>query len=102
MPVHGINWQQTPTASYVTFNWSPFEALMPEVSLNGGAWQTLPWIGGPTWSTRTVAIPVPFSDVKVGDNVIQVRYGVGQSTTFDGGTIISNVNLVLIAATPVP
>ena len=102
MTVRGVNWQQTPTASYVAFTWSPLDPLMPDVRVNGGAWQTLPWMGGPTYTNRTVAIPIIFADVRTGDNVIEFRYGVNQTTAFNGGTVVSDVNLILIAATPVP
>lgn len=89
-----VSWQQTPTTVYVGLNWWPEQAAVPSVSVNGGAFQTIPWPGGETFGWRTVAIPVPFSDVHAGANTIAVRWS-GSTTT-----AISNVNLILIAAAP--
>ncbi len=89
--------QQTPTAAYVTLNWSSFNRSVPEVRVNGGAWVQMPYpfaADDPAGFWETVAIPISFSDVMLGARA---------TIEFRGAqAVISNVNLTLINAAPVP
>ena len=93
----GVYWLQTPTKVFVTMNWFPYEAAVPSVRVNGGAWHDTPWpFDAETFAWRTLAIPIDFADVRPGDNTIEFKFS-GSS-----GTIVSNIDLILIAASPVP
>lgn len=85
---------QTPTAAYVLFNWFPWQGNVPDVRVNGGAWHGSAWPGGGAFSWRTIAVPVPLSEVPDGVATVDFR-GSGQ-------TAVSNVNILLVAAAPVP
>jgi hypothetical protein len=92
-----VQWDQTPAKAYVTFNYIPYEQLVPSVSVNGGPWHDTAWPFDPeTYAWRTLAVEIPVTEVHTGDNTVQFKY----NTT--NGTTISNINLSLIAATPVP
>ncbi len=89
-------WNQTPTTVYVGFNFWPWGNSVPDVRVNGGPWHSTPWLGGETFAWRTVAVPVPLSEVIAGTNRIELR------SAGDANALIANINLILIAATPVP
>jgi hypothetical protein len=90
-----VTWQQTPTHAYVAFNWSPDDQFVPDVSVNGGPFHSTTWPFDPvTNGWRTIAVEVPLSEVHTGINTITFR------TPRD--TVVSNVNILLIAAAPVP
>ena len=44
----------------------------------------------------SIAVPIDMSEVKGGDNTIEFSWGGG------GTTVVSNINIILIAASPVP
>jgi hypothetical protein len=94
----GVYWLQEPTKSFVGLNWFPYEALVPSVRVNEGAWHDTPWpfADDETFVWRTLAIPIPFEEIRDGDNTIEVKYAGGD------GTVVANVNIILIAASPVP
>jgi hypothetical protein len=79
----GVYWTQTPTAAYVLLNYFATDSNRPTVRVNNGS-------TGYGWST--IAIPIPFTDVKTGTNTIEVQGG--------QQTVIANINIALIAATP--
>jgi hypothetical protein len=97
VPVYRL---QTPTSAVVTFNsivmsW-PTNSEVPSVRLNGGAWHDTAWpYSGGAGSWRTFAITVPVSEVRDGVNTVEFK---------TGGTaqVLSNVNVILIAGSPVP
>jgi hypothetical protein len=93
--IPGVYWLQSPTKGFIALNWFAFDYTVPSVSLNGGPWHDTAWpfdSEGYTW--RTIAVPISLEDVKPGDNTISVKStGVG---------VVSNINLILIAASPVP
>jgi hypothetical protein len=90
------SWEQTPTKAYVTFNWLPTAAAeVPRVRINGGQWQKLDWpFDDSRYAWRTVAVPVPVTDVQTGINTIEIDS--------DQSTLAANINLTLINAAPVP
>jgi hypothetical protein len=95
LAVPGVTWRQTPTAAFVGFNWFPFQSpgTVPEVRVNGGPWHSVSWPFDPTvYSWRTIAVEVPMSEIHAGENTVQFRNGTS--------TIVANVNIILIAASP--
>lgn len=91
----GVYWLQDPTHAYVGFNLWPDGREMPEVRVNGGPWHQTEWPYGDTVSSmNTFALPIEMSEVVTGANTIEFRSGVD--------TVITNVNIILIAAAPVP
>lgn len=96
--VSGVHAQLPPTAAYVAFNWFAFVQAVPEVSVNGGPYTTMAWPSAwtSTFSWRTIAVPI--TGWQEGANTIAIRYANGGGNT----TAVSNINLVLIAAAPVP
>ena len=93
----GVHWDSTPTKQFVTFNWFAEDPNVPSVRINGGAWQTIAWpFDNQTYVWRTIAVPINFADIHTGNNTIELKH---PTTT---GTVISNINLTLIAATNVP
>lgn len=91
----GVYWDQVPTGALVVFNWWPQSEAVPDVRVNGGPWRSTSWIGGEAFAWRTIGVSIPVSEVRAGANTIEMR-------SADGATLVSNINLVLIAATPVP
>jgi hypothetical protein len=93
--VPGVYWLQSPTKAFIGLNWFAFKYDVPSVRLNGGEWHETKWpfdSEGYTW--RTIAIPIPLDEVKPGDNAFEIK-------SADVG-VVSNINLILIAASPVP
>lgn len=87
-------WLKTPAKAYVGLNWFPYEAVVPSVSLNGGPWHEVAWpFDDATFTWRTIAIPVDLSEVRAGPNTISLKFP-------DMGTTVSNINLILINASP--
>ena len=93
--VNGVFWHQTPTGAIATLNWYPYTQDVPRVRLNGGDWIDTPWpfTSGEGW--RTIAVPVPVEDVRTGTNTLELAHP-------NGGTTVSNINLILIAGAPAP
>ena len=91
-----VHWLQTPTAAYIALNWFPFEGNeVPSVSVNGNPIRSMAWpFDATNYVWRTIAIPIPFSDVKEGTNTITLHSS--------AHAVVSNVNVILIAASPVP
>jgi hypothetical protein len=88
--------EQTPTASFVDFNWYATTTAVPDVRVNGGAWHKTAWpFDGTTYGWRTIAVPVDLSEIHEGDNTIQFRNPSGE-------IVVSNINIVLVNAAPVP
>jgi hypothetical protein len=94
----GVYWLQDPTKSFVGLNWFPYETTVPDVSINGGPWHETAWpfAEDEPFMWRTYAIPIPNGEIRAGDNTIEMRY------SGDDGTVVANVNIILIAASPVP
>jgi hypothetical protein len=89
----GVYWLQNPTKAYIAFNWFADQTTVPSVRINGGPWHTLTWPFDTTTSTwRTIAIPIPPNEIKPGNNTIEY--------TSPNNTVISNTNIILIAASP--
>jgi hypothetical protein len=88
----GVYWTQTPTAAYVLLNYFATDSNRPTVRVNNGTWSPSPNNGSTGYGWSTIAIPIPFTDVKTGTNTIEVQGG--------QQTVIANINIALIAATP--
>jgi hypothetical protein len=87
---------QTPTGALVTFNAFSSSLVVPSVSINGGPWIDTPWpFDGNGYFWRTIAIPVPVNQVRDGVNQIQFK-------TSGDGTVVANINVILVAGAPVP
>jgi len=68
---------------------------VPSFRVNGGPLHATPWPFDPaTFSWRTIDVPVPLSEVRDGTNTIEFAPG--------SEAALSNVNLILIAGSPVP
>jgi hypothetical protein len=94
LTVPGVFRKQPPTGAIVTFNWFPYTPVVPSFRVNGGPLHVTPWpFDGTTFAWRTIDVPVPLSEVRDGANTIE--FGASQA-------VLSNVNLILIAAGPVP
>jgi hypothetical protein len=93
--VPGVMRRQTPTGAIVTFNWYATTTTVPRIRVNAGTTRSTAWpFDGLTYGWRTIAVPVPLSEVVDGTNTIRF--------TPSTDTVISNVNLILIAGAPVP
>ena len=94
--VDGIRRDQTPTGAQVVLNTYSFATVVPSVSINGGPWIDTPWpYDSQAYSWRSISIPVPLDQIHDGTNTLTFASG-------DGSTIISNISLILVAASPVP
>jgi hypothetical protein len=92
----GVHWVHTPTQAYIGFNWYSWEPNVPRVRVNGGPWHETAWpFDGTSWVWRTIAVPVPMSEIRNGDNVIEMSMG-------GSGAAVANINVILINASPVP
>jgi hypothetical protein len=95
LQVHGVYRDQVPTGAIVTFNWFPYRTEVPSFRVNGGALHETPWPFDPAaFSWRTIDVAVPLSEVRDGTNTIEFAPG--------SEAALSNVNLILIAGSPVP
>jgi hypothetical protein len=82
----------------LTFNYSTYSPVTVSYRVNNGAWHDQPWPFGACYTqdsfvlcgAKTIAVPVPLSDVQPGTNTIQFM-----STD---ATAIANVDLVLQGA----
>jgi hypothetical protein len=97
VPVYRL---QTPTSTIYTFNAIvmsyPTNSQVPSVRINGGPWHDTAWpYPGGAGSWRTFAITVPTAEVHDGTNTIEFKTGGTEQT-------ISNINIILIAGSPVP
>jgi hypothetical protein len=86
----------------LTFNYFTYNKVTLSYRVNRGRWQTQPWPFGACYTqnstvlcgAKTIAVPVPLTDVKAGANTIQFK-----STD---QTAIANVDLILKGAAGVP
>jgi hypothetical protein len=103
--------RQQPTAAIVTFNSFSNDPLLPSVSVNGNPAIPNPWPykesppplmnGAEGFSLRSYWMSVPLDQVHIG----QPGAGISNTLTFttDGvNAMVANVNLILVAAAPVP
>ena len=96
LQVQGVTWQQVPTKALITFTFWGEDTVVPNISVNGFPAHATPWPfpDSKTFTWRTLAVEVPFSEIHAGTNILTF-------STNDQG-IIANVNIALIAAAPVP
>ena len=94
---HGVHWLQTPKTAYVAFNLYSADLTFPDVRVNGATWHTTPWPFPDdfTNTVHTYAVPIPLEEIKPGDNTIEFR-------TPTSAVVVMNINIILIAAAPVP
>jgi len=94
VPVYRL---QSPTSALVTFNWFPTNAaLVPSVRVNDGPLHETAWpFDSTTYVWRTIAVSVPVAEVHDGPNTITLTLG-------NGETAVANVNIILVAGSPVP
>ena len=84
------------TGAQVVLNSFTIQAGQPQVSVNGGAYQTIPWATtDATYTWRSLSIPVPLTDVTDGANTITFK-------SSSGSTVVTNVSLIMVAAAAVP
>jgi hypothetical protein len=95
LSVPGLYWLQQPTKAFVTFNWFATDAVVPSVRINGGSWHDTAWpFDAQTFSWRTIAVPLPLGEIRPGSNTVEFK-----SAT---GLVVSNIDINLTAASPVP
>jgi len=99
--VNGVHWtpwgQTNPTGAIVTLNWFAVDDNVPSVRVNGGPWVATAWpfSDGAHTMWRSIAVPISLANVSNGgSNVIEVS----NSTN----TVVSNINLIVVAGSPVP
>jgi len=96
LQVSGVRRDQAPTGAQIVLNTYSFAAVVPSVSVNGGPSIQTPWpFDAQTYSWRSISIPVPLDQIHDGTNTLTFTSG-------DSSTIISNISLILVAASPVP
>ena len=96
LAVSGVRRDQTPTGALVVLNTYSFATVIPSVSINGGPWIDTPWpYDAQTYSWRSLAIPVPLDQIHDGTNTLTFKSG-------DGSTMITNISIILVNASPVP
>jgi hypothetical protein len=89
--------QQPQDQALATFGWFAFDQSVPSFSVNGGPEHTTAWpFDGLTNTERVIAVPIPLSEVHDGTNTITFTNGSGTAT------VVHNINLILVAAAPVP
>ena len=82
-------------AALVTFNWFATDTSVPSISVNGNAAITTSWpFDGVTYVWRTIAVPVPLSEIKAGVNTITIRDA--------WGVAVANVDIILVGAGGIP
>jgi hypothetical protein len=87
---------QTPTAAQVVLNTYSFAPTVPSISINGGPWIDTAWpTGWVTFNWSSISIPVPLDQVHDGPNTITFK-------SADPSTTVSNISIILVAASPVP
>jgi hypothetical protein len=92
--VLGVYRDQTPTGAIVTFNWFPYDQVVPSFRVNGGPLHTTAWPFDPTaFGWRTIDVAIPLAEVQDGTNTIEFS---------PAQAVLSNVNLILIAGAAVP
>lgn len=97
--VQGIYNVDKASAAVVTFNWLAADQTVPSVSVNGNAPIASIWpFSGDTFVWRTIAVPVPLSQIKAGTNTVTFR-GSGPNVQF---SVIANVDIILVGAGGVP
>lgn len=90
---------QDPTNCAVLFNATPTQGTVPDVRINGGTWIHTTWPGFTSENIyKAFDVTVPCSEV---------HYGTPNTISFKGNNppgdiIVTNVNLLLVAAAPVP
>lgn len=91
----GVSGQSKASGALLELNWYALTDSVPTVSLNGGAAISTAWPfpDGATYVWRTIAIPVPLSEVRTGSNSITVGNAPGG---------FANVDLILQGAGGVP
>jgi hypothetical protein len=91
LPTIGADKIAQASGALLTLNFGPQGTTTLTYRLNGGAWHTQAWPyadNGSNWSWRTLAVPVPLTDVKAGPNTVEI-----QSSAM---AAIANVDLILI------
>ena len=90
------------SAALLAFNYTTYNPVTVSYRVNDGAWQDYPWPFGACYTqndfvlcgAKTVAVPVPLSDVHIGTNTIQFKSSDAMA--------IANVDLVLVGAGGIP
>ena len=96
LQVPNVHWVQDPSTVLIGLNWFPDQPIVPSVSVNGNPAHTVVWPFDPeTSGWRTIGIQVPLSEIKR-DATNTVTISAGQAM------VVSNVNIILLAAAPVP
>jgi hypothetical protein len=82
------------SGALLTFNYYAENPVTLSYRVNNGVWHDEPWPFGACCGAKTLAVPVPLSEVQPGDNMVQFK-------TTDG-IEISNIDLILVAAGGIP
>jgi hypothetical protein len=92
LEAHGVSNVSQASGAILTLNYLPYGVTSISYGINGHAWHTQPWpyADNQTYSWRTIALPVPLTEVQAGTNTIEIR-------PIDGGSV-ANVDLILQAA----
>jgi hypothetical protein len=93
-PVNGVFRRKTPTGALVTFEWFAFDQSVPTVTVNGHVHATAWPFDDTTSSERVIAVPIPADETVDGTNTI--------TFTASSTTVVHNINLILVDASPVP
>jgi hypothetical protein len=94
LSVTGVHSVQTPTGALLVFNAWSFDTVNPSISVNGGSWIDTPWAFAESgW--HSLAVPIPLDQVHDGTNTIAFK-------SIDGGTVVANISIIIVAGAPVP
>jgi hypothetical protein len=81
------------SGAILTLNYWPQNQVTLSYRVNGNAWHTQPWIfgGGELFQWKTIAMPVPLTEIIPGVNKVQLA-------SSDNTSRVVNINLILIGA----
>jgi hypothetical protein len=92
--IPGVYTLQPPTAAAVNFSWYATQTSVPTVSVNGGPAHSTVWpFNGEAYTVRTISVPIDYAELHAGTNTVTF------TTPEDS---VANINIVLVAAAPVP
>ena len=96
LTVTGIHHDQTPTNALLVLNTYSFTTTIPSISINNGPFIDTPWpYNTQTYTWRGLAIPIPLDQIHDGTNTITLK-------STDNSTVVANLSIILVAASPVP
>lgn len=85
------------SAAILTLNYGPQGSTTLTYRVNGNTWHTQAWPfpdNGSNWSWRTIAMPVPLSELVAGNNAVEIKSSAPAA--------IANIDIILVAGGGMP